>query len=94
MVELVNLSPYATRTVLLQAGGFGEHRFETVRYTQRTSDYPGSQPAYQSPEVEETTGEAEVNDVYLQVELPPATRIELDIKTARYVNEPSYDLPW
>ena len=30
----------------------------------------------------------------LQVELPPATRIDLDIKTARYVNEPSYKLPW
>ena len=94
VVELVNLSPYASRIVLLQAGGFGEHRFETVRYTKRTSEYPGRQPAYQSPEVERTTEEENVDDVYLQVELPPATRIELDITTARYVNEPSYKLPW
>ncbi len=94
VVELVNLSPYEPRSVILQAGGFGEHRFETVRYTQRTSSYPGQQQAYQSPEVEQTTEEAMVDDVYLQVELPPATRIELDFKTARYVNEPSYKLPW
>ena len=94
VVELVNLSPYASRTVLLQAGGFGEHRFETVRYTKRTSIYPGSPPAYHSPEVEHTTEEENVGDVYLQVELPPATQIELDISMARYVNEPSCNLPW
>ena len=94
VVELVNLSPYEPRTVILQAGGFGEHRFETVRYTNRTSVFPGRQAAYQSPAVELTTAEATVDDEYLQVELPPATRIELDIKTARYVNEPSYKLPW
>jgi len=94
VVELVNLSPYASRTVLLQAGGFGEHRFETARYTKRTSVYPGPQSAYQSPEVEQTTVDADVNGVYLQVELPPATQIELDITTARYVNGPSYNLPW
>ena len=94
VVELVNLSPYASRTVLLQAGGFGEHRFEAVRYAKRTSIYPGRPPAYQSPEVEHTTEEENVGDVYLQVELPPATRIELDIKTARYINAPSYKLPW
>lgn len=94
VVELVNLSPYASRTVLLQAGGFGEHRFETVRYTKRTSIYPGPPPAYQSPEVEHTTEEENVGDVYLQVELPPATQIELDISMARYVNEPSCNLPW
>ena len=37
---------------------------------------------------------ATVENVYLQVELPPATQIELDIETVRYVNEPSYQLPW
>ncbi|MDE0140175.1 MAG: hypothetical protein OXI80_08720 [Caldilineaceae bacterium] len=94
VVELVNLSPYTSRTVLLQAGGFGEHRFETVRYTKRTSIYPGPPPAYQSPEVEHTNEEENVGDVYLQVELPPATQIELDISMARYVNEPSCNLPW
>ena len=55
MVELVNLSPYEPRTVILQAGGFGEHRFETVCYTKRTSVFPGRQEAYQSPTVGQTT---------------------------------------
>ncbi len=31
-VTLVNLHPCETRHVLVQAGGFGEHRFTTVRY--------------------------------------------------------------
>ncbi len=94
VVELVNLSPFESRIVLLQAGGFGEHRFGTVRYSQRTSVYPGDPQAYRSPAIEQITEEETVDDVHLQVELPPATRIKLDIKTARYVNEPSYKPPW
>ena len=94
VVELVNLSPFAPRTVILQAGGFGEHRFESVRYTKRAGDYPGVSKSYQAPAVANAVEEATVADLYLQVELLPATQIELDIKTARYVNEPSYKLPW
>ena len=94
VVELVNLSPLEPRIVILQAGGFGEHRFKTVRYTKRTGEYPGDSKAYHAPTVENTVEDATADDVYLQVELPPATQIELDIKTARYVNEPSYKLPW
>ncbi|GAA3850806.1 hypothetical protein GCM10022403_097910 [Streptomyces coacervatus] len=32
-VELVNLSPEAERTVIVQAGAFAEHTITTVRYT-------------------------------------------------------------
>ena len=94
VVELVNLSPHERNKVTVWAGGFGEHRFENVRYTKRTSVYPDYQQAYHSPEVEQTIEDTRADDVYLQVDLPPATRIELDIKTARYVNVPSYKLPW
>ena len=94
VVELVNLSPFEPRKVMLQAGGFGEHRFKTVRYTKRTSNYPGGSKAYHAPAGEYAVENATVEDVYLQVELPPATQIELDIETVRYVNEPSYKLPW
>ena len=94
VVELVNLSPFQPRTVILQAGGFGEHRFETVRFTSRTSAYPGASKAYQAPTVECAVENATVDDVYLQVELPPATQIELDFEMARFVNQPSYNLPW
>ena len=94
VVDLVNLSPFNTRTVVLQAGGFSEHRFESVRYDKRASDYPGDGQAYQSPPVEKTAGETEVASELLQIELPPSTRIKLDITTARYVNRPSYRMPW
>lgn len=94
VVELVNLSPFASRRVLLQAGAFGEHRFQRVRFSRRRSDYPGPQAAYHAPPLETDTDEAAINDRYLLIELPPATRIELDIDTARYTNQPSYALPW
>ncbi len=94
VVELVNLSPFEPRSVLLQAGGFGEHHFETVRYTAQMNDYPGANNAYHTPALAKTVEEATVDDKYLQVELPPATQIELDIKTIRYANQPSYTGPW
>ncbi len=36
----------------------------------------------------------EVNGTYLQVHLPPNTRIELQVGTHRFVNDPSYQQPW
>ncbi|MDQ3699657.1 MAG: hypothetical protein M3442_01915, partial [Chloroflexota bacterium] len=45
-LHLVNLSPVASRAVVLQAGAFGEHRFDGVRYTALDSSaYPGG-PSY------------------------------------------------
>lgn len=94
VVTLVNLSPFKSRTILLQAGGFGEHHFETVRYTNQSREDVNKINDYDMPTVAHTVTEATVNDKYLQVELPPATQIELDIQTTRYVHEPSYRWPW
>ncbi|MBX3012043.1 MAG: hypothetical protein KF832_11080 [Caldilineaceae bacterium] len=94
VVNLVNLSPTAERTVIVQAGGFGEHRFETATYDVRTSDYPGTQKAYAPPPLVTKTETVPVNDRYVQIVLPPSTQIKLDLATARYVNQPSYALPW
>jgi len=94
VVTLVNLSPFATRTLIVQAGGFGEHRFDAVTYDVRTSEYPGSQKRYAPPPVETTRETVEIHDNLLQVELPPATQITLDLVTARYVNQPSYKQPF
>ncbi|MCB0183515.1 MAG: hypothetical protein KDE31_04585, partial [Caldilineaceae bacterium] len=93
VVTLVNLSPSAERTVIVQAGGFGEHRFTTVTYDRRTSEYPGSHKRYAPPPVETEQASMAVNDARLQVRLPPATQIQLDLATARYVNQPSYQQP-
>jgi hypothetical protein len=94
VVTLVNLSPVATRTVVIQAGGFGEHHFDAVTYEVRTSDYPGSHKSYAPPPLTTETAHAEIGDKWLQVELPPATQITLDLATTRYVNQPSYDQPF
>lgn len=94
VIHLVNLSPFAERNLIVQAGGFGEHRFDAVRYEQRTSDYPGSQHSYAGPPLTTAQKEMAVGSQFLHICLPPATEIRLDLATSRYVNEPSYALPW
>ncbi|MEZ4674014.1 MAG: hypothetical protein R2932_07185 [Caldilineaceae bacterium] len=88
VVTLVNLSPIATHNVLVQAGGFGEHRFEAVTYDLRTSDYPGSHKRYAPPPLTARSETIEIRDNVLQVQLPPGSQITLDLATARYVNQP------
>jgi len=35
-----------------------------------------------------------VHETYVQLHLPPATEIEMDLETERYVNKPSYRSAW
>ncbi|MEX1018871.1 MAG: hypothetical protein WDZ49_04390 [Litorilinea sp.] len=94
VLRLVNLSGQATRTVIIQAGGFGEHQFVRARYEARISEYPGSQKSYTAPPLELEPRTLEIDDRYVQVELPPATEILLDFEMARFVNTPSYATPF
>ncbi len=94
VVKLVNLSPFAERQVIVQAGGFGEHRFEAVTYDVCTSDYPGSNKTYAPPPVATRTETLALTDPHLLVILPPGTQITLALAVKRYVNQPTYDLPW
>jgi len=98
VINLVNLSPAAERTVIIQAGGFGEHRFTTVTYDRCTSEYPGSHknyaPAPITAQREHLSAADPVGDRYLQVILPPGAQIRLDLTMARYVSSPNYGLPW
>jgi hypothetical protein len=89
-VTLVNLSPYESREVIVQAGGLSEHVFETVSFERTDTPYPGTLGDYaaQVPKVEQTT--TEINDSRLCVELPPGTRIRLDFSMKRYAKRPSY----
>jgi hypothetical protein len=93
-VTLVNLNPFTTRTLIVQAGGFGEHRFTTATYDQRTSDYPGSQKRYAAPTLTTEPVTVTVDATRLTVELPPATTIHLELGMVRFVNDPTYALPW
>ncbi|MEM7131738.1 MAG: hypothetical protein AAF702_35825 [Chloroflexota bacterium] len=94
VLQLVNLSPLKTRRVIVQAGGFGEHRFGTAAYSTLGSEYPGSHKAYAAPPIESEMQSVSVDSHLLQVDLPPATQIVLDLETERYVNQPSYGQPW
>ena len=94
VVKLVNLSPFAERQVIVQAGGFGEHRFETVTYDVCTSDYPGSNKTYAPPPVTTRSETADLAARHLLVVLPPGTQITLELAVKRYINQPTYDLPW
>ena len=94
VLRLVNLSPFDAHDLLIQAGAFGEHRFVTARYSVRTSPYPGEIGSYAAPTLEGETRSLSIEDTHLQVHMPPATEILLDLETALHVNSPSYDLPW
>ena len=94
VLQLVNLSPFETRDVIIQAGMYGEHQFTTVRYQRRTDQdrpqpdfFPRSAPTL----VEES---AQVNSKFFQVRLPAGTGLTLDIGTKRFVYQPSYAFPW
>jgi hypothetical protein len=81
VLELVNLSPFEGREVILQAGAFAEHDFTTVRYT----TLEGSKPAPQS---------LAVNRKFFQVSLAPGAGIVLDLGMKRFANRPTYAFPW
>ncbi|MBI4553667.1 MAG: hypothetical protein HY710_15490 [Candidatus Latescibacteria bacterium] len=90
VLRLVNLSPFQTRAVIVQAGAFGEHRFTEARYTVQTSAYPGPIGTYAAPALNTETRTVPVHENQLQVHLPPGLEILLDLGTARFVNHPSY----
>lgn len=102
-LTLVNTNAFEARQLLLQAGTFGEHRFDTVHYQGRGADslypftaanYTYAAGLYTQPDPQPTTYEQAIGDKYLAVELPPATEIHLTITLQRYVNQASYALPW
>jgi hypothetical protein len=93
-LHLVNLSPFQPREVIVQAGGFAEHRFEAARYSARTSPYPGPIGSYAAPALRHEWRHLAVGNHHLRVHLPPATEIVLELWMARFANRPSYALPW
>ena len=93
-LHLINLSPFATRNLIVQAGAFGEHRFGQATYDVRCSDFPGDMHSYAAPALQVESRTQAINSPHLEVELPPATEIQISLEVARYVNSPSAALPW
>lgn len=98
LVRLVNTSATQARTLRIQAGAFGEHRFTEARFQQRTSEWPGGLGGYAGTYSAEPLLREEVvlplPDNHLEVQLPPGSELCLDLATQRYVNEPSYAQPF
>jgi hypothetical protein len=93
-VHLVNLSALRERTVRIQAGTLGEHEFTQATYSKLVSEYPGPVGDYATPEVVTGSDTAQINDVYVDVALPPGTEIRLSLGLRRHVRPPSYTPCW
>jgi hypothetical protein len=95
VVDLVNLDPLSARTVIVQGGAFAEHTIRAVRHTACHDpswigdmyDYGHGQPAV-------TLEEVSVGGPWLQVELPPSTRIRLTMSLDLRSGPLSYRTPF
>jgi hypothetical protein len=94
VVRLVNLSAQEPRTLIVQGGAFGEHRLASVRYPTRTSEYPGRVGSYAAAPVTTEERTAAIGGPWVEVHLPPASEMTLDLEMERYANRPSYAHPW
>ena len=94
VVRLVNLHPVESRRLTVQGGAFGEHSFGTATWQGRTSEWPGElggyAGSYAPPPLTTEPRRQTVDGSRFSLELPPASEINLDLETKRYVNEPSY----
>jgi hypothetical protein len=94
-IDLVNLSPFATREVVVQAGAFAEHNFTAARYSAIADSvtFPGPVGAYIPSVLETSSRTVPVRDRWLAIRLPPGTQIILDVGTERFVHDPTYRGP-
>lgn len=77
-LELVNIGT-GSRSVVIQAGGFGEHQFTTAALVNAGG----------------SLGEAAaVDSQWLEVIIEPGCGSVIRLGTKRYANEPSYQTPW
>ncbi|NOU91290.1 hypothetical protein GC102_37030 [Paenibacillus sp. LMG 31460] len=79
ILELVNISLFDMRSTIIQAGTFGEHQFKEAHVLNEEGA------------IIETTS---VNAQWLLVDLPAGTGVTLRLSMDRFVNTPSYDMPW
>ncbi|UVI29729.1 hypothetical protein [Paenibacillus spongiae] len=78
-LQLVNLSLFEWKEVIVQAGAFGEHRFEEVKMFNQ-----------QGEEMQRSA----VGDKWLAIELAPGAGCRLKLSVSRYVNRPTYASVW
>ena len=94
VLELVNLSPFDTRRIIVQGGMFGEHGFGRVTFQTRVDKDPVQPDFFARAEPQLARDSVEVNRKFFLVELPPGTGQTLEIETKRFANKPTYAFPW
>jgi hypothetical protein len=77
-LSLVNTGD-ATRTVVIQAGSFREHRFERATLV---------------GEAGEELATADVDSEWVEISLDPLAVARLRLDVSRFANDPSYETPW
>lgn len=95
VVDLVNLDPQASRSVIVQAGAFAEHTIRAVHHTICEDpawigdlyDYGHGRPAV-------TSATTRADAPWLQVDLPRSTRIRLTLQLDLRTRPPSYRTPF
>ncbi|MCY4528334.1 MAG: hypothetical protein OXD46_04800 [Chloroflexi bacterium] len=94
-IQLVNTSSCETRSLIVQAGAFGEHSFTDVSFDETSYSYDGINPGLRT-RAEQTTNCASttVNSKHFSVELPPMTSVRLECGLERFSNNPTYAFPW
>jgi len=96
-LELVNLGSKA-RSVVVQAGVYGEHEFGTVTYTasnavQGQDDGSGG-TEHPRPDDGTHRRAVEVDGDAVEIRLPAGTRTSVQLETRRFVDDPTYAPPW
>ncbi|MFI7336896.1 hypothetical protein ACIBUY_03015 [Streptomyces sp. NPDC050085] len=90
-VELVNLSPDAERTVVVQAGAFAEHTITAVRHTACADDaWIGDLYDYGHTEPTVTETQVACDSAHLTVRLPASTRVRVTLALRLRSRTPSY----
>jgi len=77
-MQVANISANASRTLVLQAGTFGEHNFTKVTVTQSDGK----------------SEDISINDKWFEIELGPNSGASLKFTLDRYVNSPTYETPF
>ncbi|MBP2479651.1 hypothetical protein JOF53_008523 [Crossiella equi] len=94
-VELINLHPAATRSVVVQAGAFAEHTIRSVRHTICPDpSWIGDLYDHGPREPAVTSTLTEVNGPWLGVRLPCSTRVRLTLRLDLRDRPPSYQTPF
>ncbi|HZT28869.1 MAG TPA: hypothetical protein VFA33_03230 [Bryobacteraceae bacterium] len=94
VLELINLSPFETREVIVQGGAFGEHQFTRVKYQVRTDPEPLQPDHFARPAFTLAERSVDVNRKFFAVRLAPGTGLTLELGMRRFANRPSYAFPW